>query len=61
MVKIPGLSFEPSAKHRVSVYNSLADSRSGDAQPVARGEITLGTTVYADWKEVNMDPACEHH
>lgn len=56
MAKFPGLSFKPGAKHRVLVYNSLADSRSGSAKPVARGEITLGTTVYADWDEVNKDP-----
>ncbi|KAG6354646.1 hypothetical protein INS49_004664 [Diaporthe citri] len=59
--QIPGLSFEPGAKHRVSVYNSLADSRSGTAQPIARGEITLGKTVYADWEEVNKDPTIEDH
>lgn len=61
MTQIPGLSFEPDAKHKVSVYNSLADLRSGTAQPIARGEITLGKTVYADWKEVNMDPTAEDH
>lgn len=61
MTQIPGLAFEPGARHRVSVYNSLADSKSGTAKPIASGEITLGKTVYADWKELNMDPTNEDH
>lgn len=61
MTQIPGLRFQPRARHRVSVYNSLADTRSGMAQPIARGGITLGKTVYADWKEVNMDPTTQDH
>lgn len=57
MAKSPGLSFESGAKHRVSVYYSLADSRNGTAQPVARGDITLDTRLHTRWREVNKDPA----
>ncbi|KAF3762117.1 pyridoxal-dependent decarboxylase conserved domain protein [Cryphonectria parasitica EP155] len=66
----PELTEEQLSKGVVAVFETvfekamqpfLDDSRSENPKPIASGEITLGKTVYVDWKEVNMDPASEHH
>ncbi|KAL7935760.1 pyridoxal phosphate-dependent transferase [Trichoderma chlorosporum] len=53
-----GLRMEPGEKHKTSVYESYAAFKGGSA-PIAKGDITLGKYVFADWNDVNMDPAAE--
>ncbi|KAK3936916.1 L-tyrosine decarboxylase [Diplogelasinospora grovesii] len=55
-----GLALVPGAKHKVSVYASYEDFKSGSCKPIATGSITIGKGgMFADWKDVNMDPADE--
>lgn len=44
--------------HRASVYESYEAFKVGIA-PVAKGDITLGEYIFADWKDVNKDPAVD--
>ncbi|KAK5994151.1 L-tyrosine decarboxylase [Cladobotryum mycophilum] len=53
-----GLNLTAGSKHRVSVYESYHNLGSGGAC-IARGYITLRQEPFADWKEINGDPA-EH-
>ncbi|KAM0513536.1 hypothetical protein ACHAPE_007800 [Trichoderma viride] len=52
-----GLSLVPGRTHKASVYESY-EAFNGGSAPIARGSISLGEYVFADWKDVNMDPAC---
>ncbi|KAL8284400.1 hypothetical protein RB597_001861 [Gaeumannomyces tritici] len=56
----PGLSLKPEVTHRASVYKTYEEYKSGTGKPIATGTVSVGDTVFADWGDVNMDPA-EHH
>lgn len=53
----PGLSLKPEVTHRASVYKSYDEYKSGKGTPIATGTVSVGDTVFADWGDVNMDPA----
>ncbi|KAL8393901.1 hypothetical protein RB595_003599 [Gaeumannomyces hyphopodioides] len=55
----PGLSLQPEVTHRASVYKTYEEYKSGKGTPIATGTVSVGNTVFADWSDVNMDPA-EH-
>ncbi|KAM5371512.1 hypothetical protein ACJA88_009499 [Fusarium oxysporum] len=50
----PGLSLVPDHKHRVSVYNNYDDFLGG-SKPIASGDLSLTSKIFADWGMVNMD------
>ncbi|EXM19045.1 hypothetical protein FOTG_12836 [Fusarium oxysporum f. sp. vasinfectum 25433] len=50
----PGLSLVPNHKHRVSVYNNYDDFLGG-SKPIASGDLSLTSKIFADWGMVNMD------
>lgn len=55
-LEAPGIVLVDGAKHRVAVYGSYEDFKSG-AGPVSRGQVTLKETPFADWGMTNMDGA----
>ncbi|KAF9769130.1 hypothetical protein IL306_013492 [Fusarium sp. DS 682] len=50
----PGLSLVPDHKHRVSVYCTYDDFLGG-SKPIASGDLSLTSKIFADWGMVNMD------
>lgn len=42
--------------HKASVFESY-EAFKGGSTPISKGDITLGGYVFADWADVNMDPA----
>ncbi|KAF4501132.1 L-tyrosine decarboxylase [Fusarium agapanthi] len=50
----PGLSLVADHKHRVSVYNNY-DEILGGSKPIASGDLSLTSKIFADWRLVNMD------
>ncbi|KAG4261787.1 hypothetical protein FPRO03_11255 [Fusarium proliferatum] len=50
----PGLSLVADHKHRVSVYNNY-DEFLGGSKPIASGDLSLTSKIFADWGMVNMD------
>lgn len=50
----PGLSLVADHKHRVSVYNNYDDFLGG-SKPIASGDLSLTSKIFADWGMVNMD------
>lgn len=46
--------------HKASVYKTYEEAKSIEAKPIATGFISIGETVYADWDDINMDPAAEN-
>ncbi|QYT03139.1 hypothetical protein H0G86_010106 [Trichoderma simmonsii] len=54
----PGLNLAPGKAHKASVYESYEAFKGGSA-PISKGDITLGGYVFADWADVNMDPAAK--
>ncbi|GAW26287.1 putative L-tyrosine decarboxylase [Rosellinia necatrix] len=55
----PGFSLVKGVDHKASVYGTYEEAKSGEGEPIATGTISIGDTVYADWDDVNMDPAAE--
>ncbi|KAF6802836.1 hypothetical protein CSOJ01_11308 [Colletotrichum sojae] len=55
-----GLSLKEGVDHKASVYHTCEEAKSGEGKPIATGTISVGKTVYADWDDVNMDPAAEN-
>ncbi|KAK8121519.1 Pyridoxal-dependent decarboxylase conserved domain [Apiospora kogelbergensis] len=53
----PGFSLVKEVYHRASVYRTYEEATGGELQPMATGRISIGDTVFADWDDVNMDPA----
>ncbi|PHH66022.1 hypothetical protein CDD81_547 [Ophiocordyceps australis] len=53
ITKIPGLAFVPGTHFKVEIFDGHS------RRHVATGTIGLGTSVYADWREINRDPAEE--
>ena len=51
-----GLELTAGTTHRVAVYASYEDFKSG-SKPVSRGQVTLTQTPFADWGMTNMDGA----
>ncbi|RMJ20189.1 hypothetical protein CDV36_000032 [Fusarium kuroshium] len=60
-LEAPGLSLVKGFDHKASVYKTYEEAKSGEGKPIATGTISIGDTVYADWDDVNMDPAADHH
>ncbi|ETS84850.1 hypothetical protein PFICI_02875 [Pestalotiopsis fici W106-1] len=56
----PGFSLTKEFDHKASVYKTYEEAKSGGGKPIATGIISIGDTVYADWDDVNMDPAAEN-
>ncbi|KAK4168147.1 pyridoxal phosphate-dependent transferase [Cladorrhinum sp. PSN259] len=54
-----GFDVREAVEHHASVYKTYEEAKSG-SNPVARGKISVGDMIYADWHEVNMDGAHEH-
>ncbi|KAG5762728.1 hypothetical protein H9Q72_009164 [Fusarium xylarioides] len=50
----PGLSLVADHKHRVSVYKNY-DEFLGGSNPIASGDLSLTSKIFADWGMVNMD------
>ncbi|KAH8426863.1 uncharacterized protein LDX57_004590 [Aspergillus melleus] len=48
----PGLGFIPEAQFKFTAYTDRSAS-----EVLTRGTLKLGSNVYADWHELNMDPA----
>ncbi|KAF6824113.1 hypothetical protein CPLU01_11042 [Colletotrichum plurivorum] len=59
-LKAPGLFLKEGVDHKASVYRTYEEAKSGEGKSIATGTISVGKTVYADWDDVNMDPAAEH-
>ncbi|KAH6873431.1 hypothetical protein B0T10DRAFT_567847 [Thelonectria olida] len=57
----PGLSFVPDFKHKISVYSDYKGSLDGSVKPIATGDTTLTSKIFADWEMVNMDLVSERH
>ena len=55
-VEAPGLVLTAGQRHRVAVYGSYGDFKSG-AKPISRGQVTLKKAPFADWEMTNMDGA----
>ncbi|PHH78122.1 hypothetical protein CDD82_3195 [Ophiocordyceps australis] len=53
IAKVPGLAFVPGSDFKVEIFDNHT------RQHVATGTITLGASVFADWREINRDPAEE--
>ncbi|KXX83125.1 hypothetical protein MMYC01_200331 [Madurella mycetomatis] len=56
-LKAPGLGLVDGAEHKVSLYYNHTDFIKD--KRFAAGTIKLGRGIYADWEEVNGDPAEE--
>lgn len=59
-LEAPGFSLKKGFDHKASVYNTYEEAKSGKGQSIATGNISIGDAVFADWDDVNMDPAAEN-
>ncbi|KXH51499.1 hypothetical protein CNYM01_07651 [Colletotrichum nymphaeae SA-01] len=59
-LEAPGFSLKKGFDHKASVYKTYEEAKSGKGEPIATGTISIGDAVFADWDDVNMDPAAEN-
>lgn len=59
-LEAPGFSLKKGFDHKASVYKTYDEAKRGMGEPIATGTISIGDAVFADWDDVNMDPAAEN-
>ncbi|UQC81238.1 uncharacterized protein CLUP02_06724 [Colletotrichum lupini] len=59
-LEAPGFSLKKGLDHKASAYKTYEEAKSGKGQSIATGTISIGDAVFADWDDVNMDPAAEN-